>query len=110
MNEAIDRLHTGPAAAAFIASGIGCTALGLLTALAEAVPAVKNSLNWWDPAGPLSGKTGLAVILWLASWVVLHLLWKDKPVRISKAFATTLVLIVLGLAGTFPLIYKMFAG
>jgi hypothetical protein len=110
MTENNDRLNTGPAAAAFVASGIGCTALGLLTTLAEAVPAVKNLLNWWNPAGPLTGKTGLAVILWIASWVILHLLWRNKPIGISKAFAATLGLIVLGLLGTFPLIYKMFAG
>lgn len=110
MTEANDRLNTGPAAAAFVASGIGCTALGLLTTLAQAFPAVKNSLNWWNPAGPLTGKTGMAVILWIASWVILHLLWKDKPVGIPKAFAATLVLIILGLLGTFPLFYEMFTG
>jgi hypothetical protein len=105
-----DRLHSGPAAAAFVASGIGCTVLGLLTTLAQAIPAVKNALNWWNPAGPLVGKTGLAVILWIAAWVLLHLLWRNKPVGISKAFVATLVLIILGLLGTFPLFYEMFTG
>jgi hypothetical protein len=33
--------------------------------LAEASPAVKNLLNWWNPVGPLSGKTGVAVAVWL---------------------------------------------
>jgi hypothetical protein len=110
MNERNDSLATGPAAAAFVAAGIGSIILGLLTTLAEAFPAVSNALNWWHPAGPLSGKTGLAVILWLASWIVLHLAWRRREVGIAKAFTAALVLIVLGLLGTFPVFYKMFGG
>ncbi len=100
---------SGVAAAAFVAAGIGCAALGLLTTLAEVSEGVKNLLNWWGPAGPLTGKTGLALILWLVAWLVLHRLWKTKDVNFRKAFLVTLVLIALGVLGTFPTFFELFA-
>ncbi len=100
---------TGVAAAAFVAAGIGCAALGLLTTLAVISEGVKNLLNWWNPAGPLSGKSGVAVIIWIASWIVLHMLWKNKAVTVQLALTVTLLLIAAGTIGTFPTFFEMFA-
>jgi hypothetical protein len=55
-----------------VAAGIGSTALGLFTTLAEANTFVKEVLTFYSPVGPLSGKTTLAVIVWLLSWAILH--------------------------------------
>jgi hypothetical protein len=63
----------GPIAAAIIAGGIGATALGFFTTLAEASEGVKDWLQWSDAVGPLSGKVLMAVLVWLVAWVVLHL-------------------------------------
>ena len=100
--------HNGPAAAAFVASGVGCAALGLFTTLAEASGGIKSFLNWWDPAGPLSGKTSMAVIVWLAAWIALHLMWRSRSVAFGRAFTITIVLIALGLLGTFPPFFVAF--
>ena len=54
-------LTNGPAAAAILASGIGSLALGLSTTLAQAIAPVKEALNFYDPAGSLSGETTVAV-------------------------------------------------
>lgn len=108
MTEPQDQIPTGSAAAAFIAAGLGCMALGVLTTLSEAAPAVKNFLNWWNPGGPLVGKTGLAVILWLLAWAVLHQMWKRKAVKVGWATAVTLVLCALGILGTFPPFFEAF--
>jgi len=59
-----ETLTNGPAAAAILASGIGSMALGLFTTLAQAITSIKNALNLYDPAGPLSGKTTVAVVVW----------------------------------------------
>ena len=99
---------SGVAAAAFVAAGIGCMAVGLFTTLAAISEGVNDLLNWWGPAGPLTGKTGLALILWLVAWVVLHQLWKTKAVNFGRAFFATLVLIALGLIGTFPTFFELF--
>src|SRR4051812_37189182 len=53
----------GPAAAAFLACGVGSAVLGLAIVLVEASPGhVKSWLNFYDPVGPLSGKTIVAVV------------------------------------------------
>ena len=62
----------GPISAAIIAAGIGAFALGLFTTLAEASATLKDWLQWNDRVGPLSGKTLLAVAVWLAAWAILH--------------------------------------
>ncbi len=103
-------LTNGPAAAAIMASGIGSLALGLLTTLAETIKGVGSALNLYAPSGPLSGKTAGAVVVWLVAWAVLQGLWKDKSVDFARVFTTTLVLIALGLLGTFPLFFELLAG
>lgn len=105
-----ETLPNGPAAAAILASGIGSMALGLFTTLAEASGAVKTTLNFYNPAGPLSGKTTVAVIVWLVAWGILHGLWKSEEVNFRKVFTAALILIGLGLLGTFPPFFEAFGG
>jgi len=109
MTNSYENENPSVAASAFIAAGIGCAVLGLFTTLAEISGGVKNMLNWWNPAGPLSGKTGVAVIVWIASWIALHLAWKNRPVNIRRALIVTLVLIAAGLVGTFPSFFETFS-
>src|SRR5512145_1173683 len=94
----------GPAAAAMLAAGIGVFALGLLTTLSEASTAVHDWLEAWEfdqGVGPLAGKTTLAVIIWLVSWIVLAIpLWK-KEVKLKTWFWASVVLGALGFLGTF---------
>lgn len=99
----------GPVAAAILAAGIGSFALGLLTTLAEANERIKEFLTFYDPVGPLSGKTIGAVAVWLVAWIVLHLLYHGKTVESRRELAISLVLIGLGLLGTFPLFFQAFA-
>jgi hypothetical protein len=99
----------GPVSAAILAAGIGAFALGVLTTLAEASEGIKNFLNLYDPVGPLSGKTIGAVIAWLIAWAVLHLMYRGKAIESRKALTASLVLIGLGLLGTFPIFFQAFA-
>lgn len=101
-------LKNGAAAAAILAAGIGSFILGLVTTLAAMSEAVASGLNWYRPAGPLSGKTSLAVIVWLVAWVVFHTRWKDTQIPFNHIFIITLVLIGLGLLLTFPPIFEAF--
>lgn len=103
-------LTNGPAAAAILASGIGSMALGLFTTLAQASVAVRTTLNFYNPVGPLSGKTTAAVIVWLVAWGILHGLWKSEEVNFRKVFTAALILIGLGLLGTFPPFFEAFGG
>jgi hypothetical protein len=99
----------GPALAAILAAGIGAAALGLATVLAEASPACKEMMNWWPPAGPLTGKTSVAVIFYLGSWLFLHLRWRRWELPFYHGiWKWALALIVIGWIGTFPPVYESF--
>lgn len=102
-------IPNGKAAAAFLAGGIGAFAIGLMTTLAEASTAIADKLRFVAPVGPLSGKTTVAVIIWLISWGVLGTLWKDKEVDFSKVSLASFILLGLGILGTFPPFFELFA-
>ncbi len=96
----------GAMAAAILASGIGCAALGILVILADASEAAKAWMTLSTAVGPLSGKTTGAVVVWLTSWGVLHVLWRGKVVYLSRTYLAVLLgLLMIGLLGTFPPFY-----
>ncbi len=98
----------GPAAAASLAAGIGCFALGLLVILSEAIPAIKTALVLSGPVGPLSGKTVAQVAIYLVAWAGLAYAWRGKTIPFDTVYVATLILIALGLVGTFPLVFEAF--
>ena len=102
-------LPNGPVAAALVAGGLGSATIGLLTVLATASTPIKEALNWWSPAGPLTGKTGVGVIVFFVSWVVLHLVFLGKNVHFAHITTIALILLGFGLLGTFPLFFELFA-
>ena len=104
-----DTTIDGASAAAILASGIGCFAVGLMTTLAEASTALADSLRFVGPVGPLSGKTTVAVVIWLIAWAILHFAWRDQVKQFGVIFTTTIALIVLGVLGTFPIFFELFA-
>jgi len=99
----------GPVAAAIIAGGIGAAALGLFTTLAEASEGFADWLDWKSDVGPLSGKTILAVIVWLVAWAVLHAVFRGKPYETRRALTIALVLVAVGVLGTFPTFFQAFS-
>ena len=92
----------GPMAAALVAGGLGCATLGVLTTWAEASPNMAETLNWWTPVGPLTGKAGAATGVFLTSWLGLHLAWRDRDVAHGPMVAASSLLLAIGLVGTFP--------
>ena len=107
--ETKQKLPNGPAAAAILAAGAGSLALGLLAVLSEASSTVNSGLKFYGPAGPLSGKTTLAVAVWLVSWLLFHLIWRKTDLDFPKFFWAAMVMIILGLIGTFPPFFALFA-
>lgn len=99
----------GPIAAAVIAGGVGVLALGILTTLSELSTSIKDLLNFYDPVGSLAGKTVFAVVIWLVSWVVLHVAYRGKGFETRKTLTLALILIALGTLGTFPVFFQAFA-
>lgn len=98
----------GPVAAAILAGGVGALTMGIITTLSEANTTISKALNWYNPVGPLSGKTVVTVAVWLVAWLVLHLVFRRKQYETRRALTTSLILIGLGVVGTFPTFFELF--
>lgn len=92
--------------AAILASGIGGFAVGLVVTLNEA--GILAAPTLYGPAGGVSGRTTIAAAIWLLSWAVLHRLWRDREVAGGRVTAISVLLILLGLVGTFPPVWSLF--
>ena len=110
MSQEIDRIPNGPGAAAILAAGIGCAMVGILAFAAEASRPFANMLNFYNPAGPLSGKTTVAVIVWLVAWFTLASLWRNKTVALAAVNWAAFILLGVGFLLTFPPIWALFLG
>lgn len=95
----------GAAMAAFLAAGIGAFVTGFIVILHEvgnvAIPAL------YAPAGGASGRTALAVVIWLIVWAVLHNMWKKREIQQARVASATVALIVLGLIFAFPPVWQL---
>jgi hypothetical protein len=99
----------GPAAAALLAAGAGALTLGLLTTLAEASTDIRDWLAFYDRVGPLSGKTIIAVGVWLVVWLVLQLTAARRLALTRTVLTAFAVLLALGVLGSFPTFFDLFA-
>jgi hypothetical protein len=95
-------LANGPAGAAILSAGVGCSVLGILAVAGDASKAVAKLLTFYLPTGPLSGVSSLAILLWLVTWFILARRWRTKTVAIAKINATAFLLLALGILLTFP--------
>ena len=100
-----DDTSNGAATAAIVAAGIGAFAMGAVVLAAEA--GLWSAPALYGPAGGLSGRTTIAVVVWLAAWGVLHARWRRHDINESRAFGVTLTLIVIGVLWTFPPVWQL---
>lgn len=92
--------------AAILASGVGGFAVGLVVILNES--GIFEAPALYAPAGGVSGRTTIAAAIWLLSWAALHRLWRNREVDGGRVTAIAVVLIALGLVGTFPPVWSLF--
>lgn len=95
----------GAAMAALLSAGVGVFAIGFIVIL--------NSLGWisvpalYGPAGGVSGRTTLAVLVWLAVWGTLHSRWRHRHLNSQLILITCLILVGFGLLFTFPPLWDL---
>lgn len=109
-NEITTDVPSGAGAAALLAAGIGCAALGAFALLGDAFKGIATFFKFYMPTGPLSGVTTSAILVWLASWFALHKAWADRDVAINKVSIAAFVLLLIGFALTFPPIMDLLQG
>ncbi len=103
-------LPNGAGAAALLAAGIGCAALGVFALLGDAFPGIAGFFKFYVPTGPLSGVTTSAIAVWLASWFALAKAWAGRDVAIDNVSMFAFVLLVIGFALTFPPVMDLLQG
>ena len=101
-------LTNGSGGAAILAAGIGSFALAVVACVGDKSAAIKNSLIFYKPTGPLSGVTSTAIIIWLLTWSILEWRWRNRTVAVGRINAVALVLLCLGLLLTFPPVVDLF--
>jgi hypothetical protein len=102
MTEPLNPPANGSVAAAVLSCGVGCFLLGVLAVAGDGSKRVSAALNFYHPAGPLSGVTTVAIVLWLACWTVLGLRWKNKTIAFGKVSAFAFIFLALGVLLTYP--------
>ncbi len=95
-------MSNGPGAAAILAAGVGCLAVGLFATLGDAFPAIAHFFIFYTPTGPLSGVTTSAIIVWLLAWYGLNRRWATQTVAMSKVNLAAFALLALAVLLTFP--------
>jgi hypothetical protein len=110
MTEPLNPTPNGPVAAAVLSCGLGCFLLGVLAVAADGSKSLATVLNFYNPAGPLSGVTIVAIALWLIFWAILATRWKTKSLALGKVTAASFTLLALGLLLTFPPFGDLFLG
>jgi hypothetical protein len=95
----------GAAMAAVLSSGIGAFAMGAIVLLNEFGIFAAPSL--YAPAGGVSGRTTVATAAWLIVWGALHARWKARDIAPARVYQVTLLLVGLGVLGTFPPVWGL---
>jgi hypothetical protein len=72
------RLPGGPGVAAFLSAGIAVFALSLAAVVGDHSAVFRKAMILYLPTGPLSGVTTTAVVVWVVSWIALHLRWRQS--------------------------------
>jgi hypothetical protein len=102
------KLTNGSGAAAVLSAGIGACALAILAIAADKSGAIKSSLVFYRPTGPLSGVTTTAILIWLFTWAVLEWRWRKKTVNLGRISIIAFLLLGLSFLLTFPPIADFF--
>jgi hypothetical protein len=95
-------IPNGSGAAAMLAAAIGSFVLAIIAFAADKSVPIRNSLNFYQPTGPLSGVTTVALAVWFLVWGFLEWRWGKRAVAMSRINRVSLGLLVLSILLTFP--------
>jgi hypothetical protein len=85
-----------------LAAAIGSFVLALFAIAGDKSVTIKNSLTFYQPTGPLSGVTTVAIIVWFLVWRFLEWRWGKRAVAMSRINRVSLAMLVLSILLTFP--------
>jgi hypothetical protein len=86
---------------------VACAVFGALVVLVEPFETLKGVLVISQGAGALSGKAIVATVAYVAVWLVLHQVIGQRTVDLARWLRASIILIALGLIGTFPPVFQL---
>lgn len=106
----------GVALAATLSASLGVLTLAIAQVMSEVSSSFKSAMqslgNLWMPGaagiGPYSGKETVALIVWLGSWVLLHVMWRKRELSVGLIGVVALVLVGLATTLLWPPITELF--
>lgn len=104
----IDDKPIGPAAAGIFSAALAFATLGALTVAAEEWSGFSDWLTFSDRVGELSGKTLIAAAVYFVFWILLAFVWRRFSPSLRRVVAVSVVLVGIGLVGTFPPFFHLF--
>jgi len=107
-SKTVSAIPNGSGAAAILAAGVGCFVLAILALAGDKSTAIKNSLNFYKPTGPLSGVTTTAILIWLLIWGILEWRWRKEKILAGRINVAAFILLGLSILLTFPPIVDLF--
>jgi hypothetical protein len=110
MTDHADKMTNGRGAAAVLAAGIGSFVLAALALAGDASRPISAALNIWNPTGPLSGVTSVAILVWLGIWLLLSRRWARRDVNLARINLISFVLFAAAILITFPPIMDFLQG
>lgn len=107
---------SGAAVAATLAAGLGVLALAIAQVMSQASKSFNTAMqslgNLWMPGaagiGPYSGKETVALVVWLASWALLHRLFHTRELSIGRFGTFALVLVGIATTLLWPPVTELF--
>jgi len=82
--------------------------MGALAALAEMLPGLKGLLAFYAPAGSLSGKAAISVLVFIGARLVLDRAWRTRAIDTRRCIVWSALMVASGLVGTFPPFFYLF--
>ncbi len=111
-------IPSGPAVAAIISAVLGMITL----AVVNWGTAASKELNTWvhgigklwmpgaEGIGPYSGKETLSLLVWIGSWVVLHLALRNRELNLGRWLIVFLVGVGIATTLLWPPVFEYLAG
>ncbi|MGH7208415.1 MAG: hypothetical protein ACREIL_03420 [Nitrospiraceae bacterium] len=110
--------ESGPAIAAIISAMLGMLTLALVNLGTQASKAFNTWVHGigklWMPGaegiGPYSGKETLSALVWVGSWVVLHVALRNRDLNLGRWLIVFLVGIGIATTLLWPPVFEYLAG
>jgi hypothetical protein len=110
--------ESGPAVAAIISAALGMITLALVNLGTQASKAFNEWVHGigklWMPGaggiGPYSGKQTLSLLVWIGTWIVLHVALRNRDLNLGRWLIVFLVGIGIATTLLWPPVFEYLAG